>query len=56
LFGLIVGLYAWSYSTIAVSAKHMMSSVPLYLALETAFTVVQFAIVGPLIALAHRSR
>jgi hypothetical protein len=53
-FGLLVGLFAWSYSTIAVAAKHVMMSVPLYLTLETAFTAVHFSIVGPLIALAHR--
>ncbi len=53
-FGLLVGLFAWSYSTIAVAAKHVMTSVPLFLELETGFTVLHYAIVGPLIALAHR--
>ena len=54
LFGLGAGLFAWSLSTVAVAAKHVMTSVPLYLALETAFTVTQYVIVGPLIALAYR--
>jgi hypothetical protein len=54
LFGLAAGLFAWSLSTVAVAAKHVMTSVPLYLALETAFTFTQYLIVGPLIALAHR--
>ncbi len=53
-FGLLVGLFAWSYSTTAVAAKHVMTSVPLFLELETGFTVLHYAIVGPLIALAHR--
>jgi hypothetical protein len=53
-FGLLVGLFAWSYSTIAVAAKHVMTSVPLFLELETGFTILHYAIVGPLIALAHR--
>ncbi len=53
-FGLLVGLFAWSYSTLAVAAKHVMTSVPLFLELETGFTVLHYAIVGPLIALAHR--
>jgi hypothetical protein len=53
-FGLLVGLFAWSYSTIAVAAKHVMTSVPLFLGLETGFTVLHYAIVGPLIAFAHR--
>jgi len=53
-FGLIVGLFAWTLTTLAVAAKHVMTSVPLFLALETGFTIVQYIIVGPLIALAHR--
>ncbi len=53
-FGLLVGLFAWSYSTIAVAAKHVMTSVPLFLELETGFTILHYAIVGPLIGLAHR--
>jgi len=53
-FGLLVGLFAWSYSTIAVAAKHVMISVPTFLMLETGFTMLHYAIVGPLIALAHR--
>jgi hypothetical protein len=32
-----------------------MSSISDYVVLETGFTVLQFLIVGPLIALAHRS-
>jgi len=32
-----------------------MGSVPTYVELETAFTLLQFAVVGPLIALAHRN-
>jgi len=55
-FGLIAGLLSWSFTTLAVAAKNVMTSVPDYLVLETLFTLVQFAIVGPLIALAYRSR
>lgn len=54
LFGAGVGVFAWTLTTIAVAAKHVMTSVPLFLALETGFTIVQYAIVGPLIALAYR--
>lgn len=54
LFGLGAGLLSWSFTTLAVGAKNMMLSVPDFLLLETAFTVLQFAIVGPLIALAYR--
>ncbi len=53
-FGLVAGLFAWSLTTIAVAAKNAMTSVPLYLLLETSFTALQFVIAGPLIALAHR--
>jgi len=53
-FGLLAGLFAWGYSTAAVAAKHVMTSVPLFLGLETGFTALHYAIVGPLIALAHR--
>jgi len=43
---------SWSFTTIAVAAKNVMTSVADYLAIETAFTVVQWCIVGPLTALA----
>ena len=39
---------SWSFTTIAVAAKNVMSSVPDYLLIESAFTAVQWAIVGPL--------
>ncbi len=50
----IFGGLAWSFTTLPVAAKYQMTSVPLFLALETAFTVVQFAAVAPLLALAMR--
>jgi hypothetical protein len=46
------GLLSWSYTTVAVAAKNQMASVPDYLVIETAFTAVQWLIVGPLTALA----
>jgi hypothetical protein len=45
---------SWSYTTLAVGAKHIMASVPDYLLIETGFTVVQWLMVGPLTALALR--
>lgn len=54
-YGLLLGLLSWSFTTIAVAAKHAMTSVPVYLALETSFTAVQFAVAGPLIALSYRT-
>jgi hypothetical protein len=41
---------AWSFMVLAVSAKHQMSSVSGYLMIETAFMVVHYSIVSPLIA------
>ena len=54
LYGLGAGLLSWSFTTLAVAAKHPMTSIPDYVLLETAFTILQFAVVGPLIALAWR--
>jgi len=44
-------LLSWSFTTLAVAAKHRMTSVRRFVVIETAFTIVQFAIVGPLLAL-----
>jgi predicted membrane protein len=41
---------AWSFMVLAVSAKHQMSSVGGFLLIETAFMLVHYAIVSPLIA------
>ena len=54
LYGLGAGLLSWSFTTLAVAAKNVMVSVPDYVLLETAFTILQFAVVGPLIAFAYR--
>lgn len=49
-FGLVFGVLAWSLTVLPVAAKYRMASVPEFLALETAFTVLQYLIVSPLIA------
>src|SRR5215471_3304436 len=51
-FGAIL---SWSFTTLAIAAKNVMTSVPDYLIIETAFTVVQWIMVGPLTALAFAS-
>ena len=43
---------SWSFTTLAVAAKNRMASVPDYLVIETAFTAVQWIMVGPLTTLA----
>jgi hypothetical protein len=54
IYGAGLAILSWSFTTLAVAAKNIMSSVPIYLVLETGFTVLQFVVVGPLIALAYR--
>jgi hypothetical protein len=54
-YGLALAVLSWSFTTLAVAAKNIMTSVPLYVELETGFTLLQFAIAGPLIAFAHRN-
>ncbi|UJR86157.1 hypothetical protein [Sandaracinus amylolyticus] len=52
-FAAFGAVLSWSFTTLAVAAKNVMTSVPDYLLIETAFTIVQWAIVGPLMALSH---
>lgn len=47
---------SWSFTTLAVAAKHPMTSVPEYIGVESAFTLVQFALAAPLMTLAWRDR
>jgi hypothetical protein len=54
LYGAGLAILSWSFTTLAVAAKNIMSAVPSYIELETGFTVLQFVVVGPLIALAYR--
>jgi hypothetical protein len=53
-FGLFFGLLAWSYVVLPVAAKYRMTSVADFAMLETAFTVLQFLVVSPCVALAYR--
>lgn len=55
-FGSVFALLAWSFTTLPVAAKYRMASVPDFMMLETAFTLLQFAVVSPLIALSYRQR
>lgn len=49
-FGALACPLAWSLMVLAVAAKHHMSSVRGFLTIETAFVVVHYAVVSPLIA------
>lgn len=53
-FGATFATLAWSFTTLPVAAKYRMSSIADFLLLETGFTILQFAVVAPLIALAYR--
>ena len=46
---LFFGCLAWSFLVLPVAAKFKMTSVLLFLEIETAFTFIQFAITMPLI-------
>jgi hypothetical protein len=47
-------ILSWSFTTLAVAAKNVMTSVPHYMVIETGFTVVQWIMVGALTALAFQ--
>ena len=53
-FAAVAALLSWTFTTLAVAAKHPMTSVPAFVAIETAFTIVQFVLVAPLFAVAAR--
>ena len=51
-YGAVGAMLSWSFTTLAVAAKNVMASVPHYLLIETAFTIVQWTLVAPLTVLA----
>lgn len=55
-FALLALPIAWSFMVLAVAAKHRMASVSGFLAIETGFVVVHYAIVSPLIAAVYATR
>ncbi|MCA9600696.1 MAG: hypothetical protein R3A78_12340 [Polyangiales bacterium] len=52
-FGALFGTLAWSFAVLPVAAKNRMTSVRDFVRIESAFTALQFAVVGPLIAFAY---
>jgi hypothetical protein len=55
-FAALAAPLAWSFLVVAVAAKHRMASVSDFMLIETAFTVVQYLVVSPLIALVFAPR
>jgi hypothetical protein len=53
-YGVMGASLSWSFTTLAVAAKNVMASVPDYLVIETAFTIVQWVMVAPLTVIALR--
>ena len=53
-YAVLGALLSWSFTTLAVGAKNVMSSVPRFMVIETAFTIVQWLMVAPLTVLALR--
>jgi ABC-type sugar transport system permease subunit len=53
-YAILGALLSWSFTTLAVGAKNIMSSVPRFMVIETAFTVAQWLMVAPLTVLAFR--
>jgi hypothetical protein len=45
-YGAMGAILSWSFTTLAVAAKNVMTSVPDYLLIETAFTLVQWTVVA----------
>jgi hypothetical protein len=55
LYSAVGAALSWSFTTLAVAAKNVMASVPRYMRIETAFTAVQWLMVGPLTVLAFHA-
>ena len=47
---------AWSFLVIVIAAKHQMASVSGFVLIETGFTLLQYLVVSPLIALSFSER
>ena len=45
-FGLLTGAFLWSSQVVAAAAKHEVSSISTWLAIETAYVALQFTLVG----------
>lgn len=53
-FGLLAGLFLWSSQVVAAAAKHQVTSLPLWFAVETTYFGIQFALVGLALGLVYR--
>lgn len=53
-YAVLGAVLSWSFTTLAAGAKNIMASVPDYMLIESAFTVVQWLVVAPLTGLTVR--
>ena len=54
-FALVMGIFFWSCHVLAAAAKHDISPLPVFLAIETAFLLLQFTLAGLILGVAYRS-
>src|SRR5258708_12254035 len=47
-YGLALAILSWSFTTLAIAPKNVMTSVPPYVHLKTGFTILQFVSSEPL--------
>ena len=52
-YGLLMGLYLYSVSTLANAAKMMVASMPVWLGIQALFHTIQFVLAGAVIGLAY---
>jgi hypothetical protein len=55
-FAALAAPLAWSFLVLVIAAKHRMASVSGFVLVETGFTILQYIVVSPLIALAFSGK
>ncbi|MBI3127031.1 MAG: hypothetical protein HYZ11_05460 [Candidatus Tectomicrobia bacterium] len=53
-FSLAMGAFFWSCHVLAAAAKNPISPIPTFVAIETAYLLIQFTLAGLIIGWAHR--
>jgi len=54
-FGAVAGVFLWSAHVVAYAAKAALTSIPVFIGIETVYLVLQMVCVGVAISWAHRS-
>lgn len=53
-FSLLMGVFFWSCHVLGAAAKHNISSLPVFLGLETAYLILQFTLAGLILGFVFR--